>query len=235
MFGLQRNEWQDLVLSVNIHRKTRRLSPSTTAILLSRASSHSSPNELAEALGFKEPSTLRKIMSLKSLPPEIADVVEWGERRGSLSMSSAAEITRLEDMDLMRKVAHAAIQSSMTKEEIRQIVQMKTRSNASIEDCIRNALATRPLIERNELILGSLLTEKAKRSVAELGTEAIGRKIQNLMARQFPAVVSKALRVSEERFSLLLSDEDSRQLRLALKGKSVELMITEFAERSMES
>jgi hypothetical protein len=232
MFGLQQTEWRDLVLSINIHRKTRRLFPLAAAALLSRAASQASLNEIAEALGLKESSTLRKIISIASLPPEIASIVEWGERRGSISMSAAAEITRLGKLDLMRRAAMAAIQHGMTKEEIRQIVQISSRSKSTIDECIQKVLSTRLIIERSELIIGSLLSKTAKENFEELGSELIERKIKNLMARQFPDVVPKALRISQERFSLLLSEDDSRRLRIELKGKAIESMVTDLAEQA---
>jgi len=230
MFGLQREEWQDLVLSVNVHRKVRRLSPIQAASYLQRALQQASVENLAKALGFQEVSTLRKIASLNSLPPDIASTVEWGSRRGSISMSTAAELLRLGSPDLIREAATSVIEHDMSKDEVRQVVQVRTRSSEPIQECVRRALATRPRVERSELVLGSLLTETARQVVQKLGNDVSARKLGLALAQRFPEVVLKALRINGNRFSILFSEADAAVLRAALQGKSIEATLTESVE-----
>ncbi len=231
MFGLEREEWQDLVLSVNVHRKNRRLSPSQAAAYLQRALQRTTVEELAETLGFKETSTLRKIAGLVVLPADVASTVEWGSRRGNISMSTAAELLRLRSADLIREAVTSAIEHDLSKEEARQVVQIRARSSEPIQECVRRALATRTRIERSELILGSLLSGTAKQVSRQLGNDLLARKLKIALAHQFPDVVPKALRINGDRFSILLSEADAASLRAALQGKSVEATLTEFVER----
>lgn len=231
MFGLTREEWQDLVLSVNVHRKSRRLSPAQAASYLQRALQQTSVESLAEALGFKETSTLRKIAGLSVLPADVADTVEWGSRRGSISMSTAAELLRLGSPDLVREAVTSAIEHDLSKEEARQLVQIRARSSEPIEECVRRALGTRLRIERSELILGSLLSGSAQQVAHQLGNDVLARRLKLVMANRFPDVVPKALRINGDRFTVLLAEADAANLRAALQGKSIEATLTEFVER----
>jgi hypothetical protein len=231
MYGLQRNEWQDLILSVNVHRKERRLSPIITASYLSRALANSTSEELSEALGFRDSTMLRQIMSLNSFPPELAACVEWGDRRGAISMTAAAQMCRLPNAELIRNLATAAIENKMTKEEVRQVVQIFSRSGKTIQECIQQALLTRPKIERSELVLGSLLTEDAKVRVANLGGDLVSKQLQKLLAKYFPDVFPKSFRINQDRFSLLLTMDDAAKFRSQLRGKSIEGTISELVEQ----
>lgn len=230
MFGLERGEWQDLVLSVNVHRKNRRLSPAQAASYLQRALKQTSVENLAETLGFKETSTLRKIAGLVTLPADVAGTVEWGNRRGNISMSTAAELLRLGSPDLIREAVTSAIEHDLSKEEARQVVQIRARTSEPIDECVRRALATRPRIERSELILGSLLSGAAKQIARQLDNDALARKLKLVLAGRFPNVVPKALRINGDRFSILLSEADAISLREALEGKSIEATLTELVE-----
>ncbi len=231
MHGLSDAEWRDLVLSVNVHRKQRRLSPGRAASYLDRALKNASVEQLAESLGFEDTTTLRKIHRLNQLPADLAAVVDWGDRRGSLSMSTASELMRLEAANLIREAFTAAIEHELTRAEARQVVQSRQRSGAAIAECIERALATRPRVERSELILGSFLTERAKRIVDSLGNDAAARRLKLEIARCLPKVVPRALRVNDNRFSILLSEDVAKDLRAGLSGKSVECVLTELMER----
>ncbi|BDU68722.1 hypothetical protein GETHOR_08230 [Geothrix oryzae] len=231
MYGLQQGEWRDLVLSVNVHKKERRLTPYKAAGYLHRALQQVSVEILAEALGFKETSTLRKIAGLVALPPDVASTVEWGSRRGSISMSTAAELLRFGNSDLIREAITSAIEHDLSKEEARQVVQIWVRTSESVHECVLRALKSRTRIERSELILGSLLSTSAREISKSLGGEALSRKLQLLLAQRFPTVIPKALRINGDRFSILLSEADALALRQALNGKSIEATLTESVER----
>src|SRR5271157_2217088 len=157
MFGLNETQWRDLVLSVNVHRKSRRLSPFETATHLGIALRQTDVRTLAQALGFSDITTLLKIASLKDLPTDVAPLIEWGRAPGTVSMSTAAQLARLPSRDLASAAIKAAVQYSFDKEEARQLVQIFQRSGQPLNRCVEQVLETRPRIERSELIIGSLL------------------------------------------------------------------------------
>jgi len=67
MHGLSDTEWRDLVLSVNTHRKQRRLPPCKVAYLIDHALQNTSADQLAKSLGFEDTTTFFKIPQAKSI------------------------------------------------------------------------------------------------------------------------------------------------------------------------
>ena len=232
MFGLSKDEWRDLVLSVNVHRKARRLSPADAARYLHRALQQSEIEVISSALGFSDSSTLRRIIRLNDLPEDLALLVEWGTKRGSLSMSTATELLRLSSPDLIRQAFIGAIEHEMTKDEARQIVQIRERATTPISDCITQALLTRPRIDRTELILGSLVTPKSQATASRLGNDAATAKLKLLLARHYPDIVARVTRINGNRFSLLFAHEDANVLRRLLGNKSIETAVSELLENA---
>jgi len=231
MFGLAKEDWQDLVLSVNVHRKQRRLSPYRSACLLDRALANATVEELAEALGFEDTTTIRKIHRLHELPSALASVVHWGARRGSLSMSTASELMRLDSAASLERAFSAAIEHNLTRDEARQLVQVRQRTGNDIDKCVEQALITRPRIERSELVLGSFISHKSQQVAEGLGDSDASRALRLEMAKEMPQVVPRALRISDGRFSLLLSQEDAGKLRGTIGEHSIESKLTELMER----
>ncbi len=231
MFGLGQDQWQDLVLSVNVHRKSRRLAPSQVGRCLTAALQHTDLETLADRLNFKDTTLLRKIARLADLPPDVASMVDWGSRKGSLSMSAATEIQRLEAPELIRESAIAAVENDFSRAEARQLVQIHARTGAPITACVESVVATRPKVERSELIIGSLLSEKAKAGCTLLGNDAAARSILLRLATRHPDVTARALRINGDRFSLLLSAEDGTRLRQLISPESVESLLTHLAEQ----
>jgi hypothetical protein len=230
MFGLSANDWRDLLLSVNVHRSQRRLSPSRVAELLDIALKQTDLDQLSKALNFSDKTTLERIRSLRALPADLAILVDWGSRKGVLSMSTAAQLVRLKTSENIRAGFKAAVEHDMTKEEARQVIQIFERSGKPLAECISTALATRPKVIRSELIIGSLVSDAAKKHVEELGEANATRKLRLALARSYPDIIAQSLRVSNGRFSLLLSEEHGKQLRSLVAPASIEVMISGMAE-----
>jgi len=164
------------------------------------------------------------------MPAEIAPLVEWGTSSGTVSMSTATELMRLPSIDLTVEAVEAAVQHSFTKEEARQLVQVFQRSARPLDQCISNVLETRPRIEKSELILGSLVSAEAQRRARLLGDEPTAKRLRLLLARQYPDVICRALRVKAGRFSLLLSEDNAAKFRQQLAGEAIEAKLTSLLE-----
>jgi hypothetical protein len=230
MFGLHEDEWRDLVLSVNVRKKDRRLSPFQVAGLLMKALEQTDIATLAKALGSDDKTTLQKIARLAKLPDQYACLVDWGSRRGYLSMSTAAELLRLESLETVLEAFKAAIEASLTKDEARQVIQISQRSHRPILECVQQALLTRPKITRHELIIGSVVSRKARQIVVKLGAETVTKKLRLALARHYPTIVAESVRVSEQRFSLMFTAADAASFRQFLGGASVENTVTRHVE-----
>ena len=227
MFGLSTKQWQDLVLSVNVHRNDRRLRPSEVAAALDLALKQTDVDTLAQELGFKEPSTMRKIHSLVRLSPALAATVEWGTRRGGISMSTASELLLLNDPKHVEEGMKAALELDMTRTEAQQLKQIYRRTKASIKDCVQRVMSSRTLIERSELVLGTLVTPEAREIQSHLGDEEASRRLRLRLASLHPNVTLKSLRIKGHQFSLLLLEEDAAKLRAAIGSKSIENFLTD--------
>ncbi|MFC1816510.1 hypothetical protein ACFL0M_11385 [Thermodesulfobacteriota bacterium] len=229
MHGLTKEEWKDLVLSVNVHRKNRRLSPVQVATYISTALENTDLNTLASDLGFEDTTTIKRILRLKDIPDDLATIVDWGTRKGSISMSVATEIMRL-SKDSLYKAIDAIVSNSMNKEEVRQLVQIQSRTDQSVDDCIQQVLKTRPRIERSELIIGSLLTGDAQELSNKLGNEGLAKHLRRSLAKRFPGIICQAVRINGKRFSLLFAEKAAQDFRNLLSGKTIESTVTELVE-----
>ena len=227
MHGLASSEWTDLLLSVNTRKAKRRLSPRIAAEYIDRALTNLSAEELAEELGFSDSSTLRKIHRLARLPVELAELVDWGVRKGSVSMSAASELMRLDSDEEVVEAIQSAIEFAMTRDEARQVVQIRTRADVPVRECVERALHTRPKVERTELILGSFTTPKSAALAKELGDGASEKRLKRVLARNFPEVICKSVRVNGTRFALMFEEAQAKKLRASIGVSSLEGVISD--------
>jgi hypothetical protein len=233
MYGLTKQEWQDLVLSVNVRKANRRLNPYKVALLIEKAIRSTTPENLASELNFKDLSTFDKIRTLAKSPEDFGELIDWGSRRGYLSMSTASELLRLSEIgsDNFREIFKKSIECELTKEEARQLIQIHKRSGKSPYDSLEETLKTRPIIQKSILILGSLLSAKAKDNAEKSIRESGMRKIYATFARKFPDISLQVFKINSSRFSLLLSEENEKKLRNAIGDISVEEVITKTIEQ----
>jgi hypothetical protein len=232
MYGLSKEEWQDLVLSVNVRKQNRRLTPYEVAKLICKALNRVDAPTLASDLNFKDLRTFDKIKAIAKAPEEFGDLIDWGSRRGSLSMSTAYELLRVPALNTndQKSLFKACIEAELTKDEARQIVQIHARSGGTPTAALDSVLKSRPKIQRSHLILGSLLSEKAKNNATQSLKSHGMRKLHAALARSFPAITAQVFRVTSNGFSLLLSDSDHEKLRELVRPATVEQAITKLVE-----
>lgn len=235
MFGLTKEEWQSLALSLNTHRSKRRLSPYTVALLIEKAVQSTQVDELSRALGFADSSTVRRILKLASLPKLLGNFVGWGGGVGYISMSVASELMRL-DSDMMTQAAvKTALQYGMSKSEARQLVQIVKRGEKNLETAVDLVLKTRPKVERRELIVGGITSETAQSAVLARGVDISAKKLKLDLAKLCPDVFPKSVTISSNTFSIMLLDGDTAKLHQCFSGRSIEESITSLLEGDSES
>jgi hypothetical protein len=98
------------------------------------------PPPSAKRAARTKASAIRRIHRLHDLPDDLAALVEWGTRRGSLSMSTASELLRLSSSELIREAIVSAIEYDLTKDKSRQVVQIHERTGEPIAECVQRAL-----------------------------------------------------------------------------------------------
>lgn len=227
MYGLSADEWSDLVLSVNTHQGTRKLSPVEVGKSISRALTRCGAKELSQSLGFSDTTTLRRLDRLSRVPQELADLVAWRSEPGKVSMSVATELLRLEEGE--REAIMSAIANRLTKEEARQLVQIQSRSGKSIDTCVGEVLLTRPRIERRELVIGRLTNPAAIEGLGQIGEAKARRAVQAGLARDHPGQTCLSLRMQGNgQFSMLFSPADVAAIRARIAPSSIEQTVANY-------
>jgi len=234
MFGLEAELWQSLVLSLNTHRNARRMSPYEVAQALDAAARTGPVKDLASELGFADTSTVRRIMTLARLPETIGSLVVWGNRAGCLSMSVASELSRLEDSTVRQAALLSALQYELSKSEARQLAQLIRRGQSDVDTAVESVLNTRPIIERRELVLGIIVSEKGQQLVKEQGRVEAAKRLKLRLASVCPDVFPKGVQITERTFSIMLGDGDTKKLQACLPDGSLEEAITYLLENSFE-
>jgi hypothetical protein len=140
MYGLTDHEWQQLSASVNTQAAKRELSPAAVSRLANQAAKSTSVEELAQALGFKGTTMLRKLMLFDALPDDIREKITWGTKPGSVSMSTAAELIRIKDADAFRHAFEAATTHGFKRTAALRLVQLFSKGAGDIKTCVQQVI-----------------------------------------------------------------------------------------------
>lgn len=221
-FGLSAEEWTNLVLSVNTHRTTRRLSPAEVALLVQRALNKVDRTELSDALGLRDASMVSRFDSLNQLDPDLRDLVDWGTKAGCLSMSVASELAPLRPRSERRRAFDAALTHRFNKEEALQLAQSFRRRFGSMEACIEAALETRPRLERTEVIIGAVIDEGVRAILETMSPSQRKAAFDELLDARFPGVTRLGATLNVGHFSISIEPSESTRLREALGDERLE-------------
>ena len=218
------------------HKKGRPLSPVEVAELVRRA--RSAGNTLAEcarAIRIDE-TGLGRFLRLLELPDDLRHLVDWGSGKYVLGYSRAVELVRIPDLDDMRTVANAVLESGLTSKETRQVVQILERSGRSASDVLREVLGMRPVIERRYVFIGTVvdkalleaLEKKSQREKDSLLHAAIGKL----------DLVGASGRLGTSRFTLVGDEQfGSSMLKIGkerLEGLLCSIMAKELGDATAE-
>ncbi len=246
--ALTQEEFEELVLSVGIHRKRRKLRPVEVARRIKRALEagvlHGSGviqfsiDSLAKRLGFKGASMISRFLTLLNIPEEFQEIVEWGSGSGAMShltFSIASTISTLPP-DQQRQFFLEVFKHELTKLETISVVQtLKRNPSKSVRDAAHEVLGTRPVKVYHEVLIGSFPPESAMAS-SSLPT---GRKEAVLNAVLKPIFGNEAVagRVSAGHFLISTSEQGKRALleRCKRLGVRPNDLITKLCEDRLSS
>lgn len=93
---------------------------------------------------------------LLNLPEDIRHLVDWGTPHGAIGFSAAVELAKLRSENEQREVANAVLKHGLTSREIRQIAQLRGRSDRSVTEAIDDGLRMRDKVVRHYVFLGSV-------------------------------------------------------------------------------
>lgn len=157
---------------------------------------------------------VKEFLYLMKLPPEIQDVVSWGESRkgdGTIGFSTAAKVARLKDHDDILKLAGTILDMSrpVTKEEVKGVLSLKRRiPKKPINECITEVLnATRQTTIHHFLFISRINPNVAELLSKNDPSHGQEDKVLSTLKGTFPSETLKNVKVSNDRIRLVLEKE----------------------------
>lgn len=204
-----------LLASLNVPGSDRPLSPVEVAkeINMMRDDLGGDLKEAVKRLPISA-DIVKEFLQLIKLPPEIQDVITWGESSkldGSIGFSVAAKIAKLKNNDDVLKLAGTILDMSrpVTKEEVKGVLSLKRRiPNKPIDDCIEEVLN----VTRKTTIYYFLFISKIKPNIAAAVTNSGAGgsnqdKVFSILKDSFPSETLKNTKVTNDRIRLVLEKE----------------------------
>ena len=155
--GLSALELGRLRMSVGYggHKKGRLLSPIEVASLIRRARKEASLEDCAKAIDLGE-STVGRFLQLLDLPEDLQHLVAWGSPKDALGFSAALGLTRFDCEEEQRSVAKSILSDGLTSKEVQQVAQLRKRSKKALDECIKEVLGMRPVVEKRYVFIGTV-------------------------------------------------------------------------------
>lgn len=221
--GLDLSEKQELLATIGSHRSKRKTTPPRVAELLDKARTFQPLDKIALDLELRDTSILHRFLSLLKLPPEIQGLVEFGQSKGFIPFSSAAEIVRVANDDDRKYLAKTALENSLKKSEVQAIIQRSVRAQVPIRHAVDEILKLRPVVERQYLFLGALgdsFTNHSEIDCQRMLRAALAEKIggQNILS-----VSCKA-----HRYSFMITESAYRDISSELSHKNVDNFVNKI-------
>ena len=206
MKGLSPEEKRDLILSVGTHRSERRLQPVGVAGLIQKSlqaggSLEEVSNEISLSL-----RVLGKFTSLLSLPSEVQLMIGWGAGHSTISFTAGAEIARLETAFEQQFLAEAVLEHQLKVPEVKQVIQIRQRSQKSIEDSMEAVLKQRPVVEKRHLIIGKLLSQELEERLEGMTQQERNDLLHRTLTQRGPSTPLFGARLGTEFFIVVCDD-----------------------------
>lgn len=182
--------------------------------------------DCAETLSLDGIGHIGRFPRLLKLPEDLRHLVDWGTPRGGIGFSAAVELTKIERTGDQRAVADAVLRHGLTSREIRQIAQLRRRSDEPVAAAIERGLRMRPEIVRRHVFVGTVLSQAVRDHAASL--EQAQRDA--LLRRSIERVGLRAVsgRLGRRTFTLVGGDDFGASMREVgvdqVEGKLVALM-----------
>jgi hypothetical protein len=210
--GLSAEEGRDLLLSVGTHHGKRRLSPVEVAEVFNKSiSAGASPSDCARFVHLNGPTMVSRFLKLLKLTPNIRHIVDWGQTGATMSFEAAWRLGELnsEEQDA---AAQEIVANQMGKEEVRQIIQIRHRSNRDIKQCVAEVLGMRSSVTRKHVFLGGVIGADIKRALAAMHQADRDALFGGVMKEAFGSV-RIAGRLGAERFTLVTDEQGAARLK----------------------
>jgi hypothetical protein len=210
--GLAPEMQRAIILSVGTHRGARRLSPTEVGAAFAQALEAGTPaRELAAFVHFRDATMVGRFTRLNRLSPDVKYLVDWNKPNDGLGFSVASELVQLPEGD-HEPAARRVIELKLSKDEVKQVVQLRRRSHKAIDDCFDDILRLRPQVVRQHIFIGAV-RESLREPLAKLDQAARNLVLKSALDTVLPTAVTRASRLGIARFSLVGDDALAAQLR----------------------
>jgi len=201
--ALSGEERKQLVASVGTHSRERYLSPVEVARLFEKAiRGGDSLADCAAAVQLEGTSWVGRFLHLLKLTPDVQHTVDWGKSGSTLSFTSAVELARLEDPEDQRAAVKAILEHGFSSPEVRQLVQARTRTKKTIEECVASVLKMRPQVDVRQVFIGAVLDQDIREQLRGLTQRRRDEIFKGIVANACPGV-SVSGRLGPDRFNLV--------------------------------
>lgn len=233
MKGLSAHELRQLILSVGTHKSNRPLSPVEVAKLMQRVLDMGETRKtLANRLLLEDSSIIGRFIRLLSLPIQVQHLIGWGSNPATISFTAGSDIARLEDPGDQKTLAKMALENQLNKSEIIECVQLRQRSEMSIEDSVKAVLNQRPIIERRHAIIGELRSESLKNKLKEMSQFERNSLLQSALDEYGPSVPCLGSKLGDGYFVLLGDDPFHTEITSLPEG--FEVSVTRYLIQKLD-
>ena len=233
MKGLSAYELRQLILSVGTHKSNRPLSPVEVAKLMQRALDMGETRKtLANRLLLDDSSIIGRFIRLLSLPIQVQHLIGWGSNPATISFTASSDIARLKDPGDQKTLAKMALENQLNKSEIIGCVQLRQRSENSIEDSVKAVLNQRPIIERRHAIIGELRSESLKEKLKEMSQLERNSLLQSALDEYGPSVPRLGSKLGDSYF--LLVGDDCFHAEITSLPEGFEASVTQYLIQKLD-
>lgn len=169
-------------------------------------------SDCASLARLKGTSMVSKFLKLLTLSTEMQHNVEFGASSdATLGFSSASELTRLPEDDHVA-ACQAILKHRLTKEDVIQLVQLRTRSNKAIDDCVEQVLQLRPKIEKRYMFVGAIADELVAKHLIGISKDDRAELMVKVLDDMLSDCTDKSGRLGTSRFTVTGDSHLNKQI-----------------------
>lgn len=221
MKGISSENQRDLILSVGVHKGERPLSPMEIAELLKKVvNSGTTIKELSGEI-MLDSTMITRFLRLSNLSSEVQPLVGWGGK-SRISFSTASEIARIKTIDEQNFLGRVTLENNLSKKEVIQIIETRTKFSRPISDCVEEIIKMRPQIIRRYLFIGVVRGSEVRGQLANMTQRERDFLFGEVIKSVLPGVPSCEGQLGKSSFSIVGNEDlDQALSRLTSDFESI--------------
>ena len=153
-----------------------------------------------------------KFLKLFNINEAYRHLIDWGRSSASVvAFSSASELSSLKggDQDVL---VDQMLKYQLSKDEVKQIVQIRERSGSQVGKCIEDVLKLRPTIVKKNVFVGTIISKEVVTLLDQMTQAQRDELLKKTMTGILPLGTVWSGRLGKTRFSLVGGEIFSKQL-----------------------